>query len=59
MERRTTIRGLILLALVVLVACPVAAAEGLSRGHKILLKRGLLLQAMTFVPQTGYFDPVR
>ena len=59
MQRPTTIRGLILFSLVVLVSCPIAAAQGLSRGHKVLLKRGLQLQAMTFVPQTGYFDPVR
>ena len=59
MERPMTIKGLLMLALVVLGSCSVAAAEELSRGHKILLKRGLQLQAMTFVPQTGYFDPVR
>ena len=59
MARRTTSTALIMLTLVMSTACPIAAAEGLSRGHKILLERGLQLQAMTFVPQTGYFDPVR
>jgi len=59
MKPRTTIRSLVLLTLAVLACCPVAAGEGLSRGHKVLLERGLQLQAMTFVPQTGYFDPVR
>ena len=59
MERRATIGSLVVLALAVLASCPIAAGQGLSRGHKVLLERGLQLQAMTFVPQTGYFDPVR
>ena len=59
MGRRTSIGALTLLVLVVLVSFPIAAGEGLSRGHRVLLKRGLQLQAMTFVSQTGYFDPVR
>jgi hypothetical protein len=59
MTQRPPISSLILLTLVMCAACPVAAAEGLSRGHEILIKRGLQLQAMTFIPQTGYFDPAR
>jgi hypothetical protein len=59
MQRRMMIRGFFMLALLMSASCPVAMSQDLSRGHRILLKRGLQLQAMTFVPQTGYFDPVR
>ena len=57
MARLTTIRRPALLALAVLTCCPAAVAGELSRGHRVLLERGLQIQAMTFVPVTGYFGP--
>lgn len=37
----------------------VVRAQGLSRGHKILLDNGLQLQALAFPELTGYFDTDR
>ena len=59
MQTRSPIESFGILAIVLLSAGPVAADEGISRGNRILLRHGLQLQAMTFIPQTGYFDTDR
>ncbi len=50
----------ILFVFLLLVACPVAEAQNLSRGHRILLERGLQIQTFSPLAEgSEMFNPVR
>ena len=55
--------SIVALGMLSAAAKPAKAIDGLSRGHNLLLKNGLQIQALTFpafnVSGTGAFDPAR
>ena len=52
MQRNVKLRHLVLFAVVLVVWCSVAQAQGLDRGHRVLLERGLQLHAWAY-PGSG------
>ncbi len=59
MQQKLKLRRLVLLTMVLLGGYSIAQARGLDRGHRVLVDRGLQLQAWAYPGATGYFDLVR
>ena len=54
MKQNGKLRNFVLLAVVFLVWCSVA--QGLDRGHRVLLEKGFQLQALIYATETGDFN---
>jgi len=59
MQQNLKLGRLFLLMVVFLNWNSIAQARGLDRGHRVLVERGLQLQAWAYPEATGYFDLVR
>ncbi len=51
--------AVLFVALLIVSSLVSAAGPDLDKGHRILLERGLQINALVFVPETGYFDTAR
>ena len=53
MKQKEKLGNLVLLAVIL---CSVGQAQALDRGHRVLVDKGLQIQALSFAFETGYFD---